>query len=209
MTSGTLIHEISKAIPRLLDIASGLTFNQISDNCKFILTQIKNSEENAHVQRMQRKIENDKKVPVELYKIMPELLKIYADLYDINLFIYRSTEDLTIVDIRYYSKSSLDPEYQDKVKDNPPMLHCKVAHPYWLTDKNEKFDINWEHEEELKLKNESPKYPASVFNEETKETFSTGYKLSRRLKTLFFLCILVAAIIYFIITIITTWWFIF
>jgi hypothetical protein len=89
------------------------------------------------------------KSSVAFSEIMPLLQNLYDNLYDINVHIYRADKHLTVVDIRYYPKSSLDLDYRQKVVHNPPMLHCKVAQPPWLTDKNEKFDINWEHKQWL------------------------------------------------------------
>ena len=57
MTLTTLQEEIEEAIPDLFSMARGLTWNKISDNYKFILTEIKDTEENFHVQR--RLIKND------------------------------------------------------------------------------------------------------------------------------------------------------
>jgi hypothetical protein len=145
MTSNTLQKEIEEAVPKLLKLARELTWNEISDNCKFILTEIKDSQENFHVQRVLRKKENDKKVPVTLGELMPTLQSLYDNFYDINLHIYRATKSVTVIDFRYYPKSSLEQEYRQKVLHNAPMLHCKVATPPWLFEKKEKFDINWEH----------------------------------------------------------------
>ncbi|HEV7329989.1 MAG TPA: hypothetical protein VGN63_03020 [Flavisolibacter sp.] len=145
MTKDTLQKEIEEAVPKMLDLARDLSWNKISNNCKFILTEIKDSQENFHIQRVLRKRENDKKVPVTFQEIMSQLQNLYDNLYDINLHLYRAKKRLTIVDIRYYPKSSLAPDYRQKVIHNPPMLHCKVAQPPWLSDKKEKFDINWEH----------------------------------------------------------------
>ncbi len=130
----------------LFEIAKNLTWNNISENHKFILTEIKDSSENFHEQRKRSKIENDKKIPMSLKELMPTLLKLYPDFYDINLHIYKATKGMTIVDFRYYPKSSLDKAYREKVLNNPPMLHCKVAMPSGLPGKK-KFDINWEHYE--------------------------------------------------------------
>ncbi len=199
MTSATLQKEIEQAIPKLLDIARDLTYNIISDNCQFILTEIWNEEENTHVQRQLNKIENDKKIPVSLPEMIPALQKLYEDLYDINLYIYLATENLTVIDIRYYSKLSLDADYREKVKEQPPMLHCKVTWPYWLPDRNEKFDINWEHEEEWKMEKKEPDYVASLVNEETKEILANQYKTKRMVSGYFFIIILLLAVIYFII----------
>ena len=149
MTSSTLQNEIEEAVPKLLEVARELTWNKISDNCKFILTEIKNSEDNFQVQRKLRKKENDVKAPVTLQEQMPALQHLYNNFYDINLHVYKATKKLTTIDIRYYPKSSLDPEYRQKVMHNKPMFHCKIASPPWLSDKKVKFDINWEHKEWL------------------------------------------------------------
>lgn len=149
MTKNTLKKEIEKAIPKLLDMTREVSWNKISDNCKFILSEIKDSEDNFQVQRVFRKKENDKKVPVTFSEIMLALQNLYDNLYDINLHIYKADRHLTVVDIRYYPKSSLDPDYRQMVVHNPQMLHCKVAQPPWLTDKKGKFDINWEHKQWL------------------------------------------------------------
>ena len=145
MTPKTLQKEIEESLPRLLDIARELTWNRISDNCEFILTEIKDTEDNFETQRLIRKKENDKKRPLPFVKAIPKLQSLYDNLYDINLHVYRAGRRLTIIDIRYYLKSSLDQEYRKKISDNPPMLHCKLTCPPWVTEEKKKFDINWEH----------------------------------------------------------------
>lgn len=149
MTPATLEDEIKEAIPGLFAMAKSLTRNNLSENYKVILTEIKDTDENLYEKTKKRKKENDKKLPVTLSALMPTLLVLYNNLYDINLHIYKATKKCTIIDIRYYPKSSLTPEYRQTVLQKPPMLHCKVLHPMWLSDKKEKFDINWEHYEGL------------------------------------------------------------
>ena len=80
-----------------------------------------------------------------LAELMPALQNLYEDFYDINLEVYKANKEVTIIDILYYPKSSLDPEYRQTVLHNPPMFHLKVSRPPWLGDKKKKFDINWEH----------------------------------------------------------------
>jgi hypothetical protein len=126
-------------------MARALTWNNISDNCKFILTEIKNSEDNFHEQRKLNKKINDKKIPVTLTELMPTLKSHYVFFHEINLHIYKSTKGMTIIDFRYHSKSFPDEKYQGEVLHGPPRLHYKVAMPPWLSDEKEKFDINWEH----------------------------------------------------------------
>jgi hypothetical protein len=144
MTSDSLQQEIQEAITELLNMARGMSRNKISNNCKFILTEIKDSNRSFNDQRMLLKKENDKKTPLPFQQVILILQTLYKNLYDINLYIYKSSKDLTVIDIRYYQKSSLDKDYRQKVTDNPPMIHSKVAIPAWLLNKNEKFDINWE-----------------------------------------------------------------
>lgn len=149
MTLQTFENEIKEAILRLLEMARSQTRNEISDNYKLILTEIKDNSENLQEQRKINKLVNDEKVPMALIELMPTLKKLYPNFYDINLYIYKATRSITIVDFRYYPKSSLDEDFRMKVLDDPPTLHCKVTHPPWLSDKREKFDINWEHYEGL------------------------------------------------------------
>jgi hypothetical protein len=145
MSPATLQEEIEKAIPILLNMARDLSWNKISDNCQFILSEIINSDTTGHEERDRRLEENKKKTSVAFSEIMPMLRHLYDNLYDINLHIYKSSKKLTIIDIRYYRKSSLDEDYRQKIINDPPMLHCKVSLPPWLSDKKEKFNINWEH----------------------------------------------------------------
>jgi hypothetical protein len=112
MTSKTLGKEIKEAVPKLLDMARELTWNDIPDTCKFILTETRNSTENFHVQRLLMIKENDKKMPIPFSEVMPTLQNLYDNLYDINLHVYRVKKHFTVVDIRYYTKSSLDQEYR-------------------------------------------------------------------------------------------------
>src|SRR5450432_258217 len=145
MGPDTLENAIENAIPSLFGLANKLTWNKLSTNCKFIITEIKDSEINFHDLRRLNKIENDKKIPATLQELMPILQKLYFNFYDINLQIYKANKHVSIIDIRYYSKSSLDKEYHEKVRNNVPMLHCKVPTPPWTISKKKKFDINWEH----------------------------------------------------------------
>ncbi len=149
MTLKTLQKEIEQAVPLLMKMVQELTWNNIAYNYKFILTEIKDNQKNFHLERKLLKKENDKKFPLKLQELMPALESLYNNLYDINLYVYRANHNGTIIDIRYYPKSSLDQEYRQKILTNPPMLHCKVATPPWLSDKKQKFDINWEHKQWL------------------------------------------------------------
>lgn len=145
ITPNTFQRELETAVPQLLDLARRVTWNAISNNCKFILSEIKYSDTNFSEQRETMIKENEKKIPVLLEELMPTLQKNYNNFYDINLYIYKSTKKMTVIDIRYYPKSSLDDEYGQTIINNPPMLHCKVPTPPWRVNEQEKFNINWEH----------------------------------------------------------------
>lgn len=146
MTPESLSADLEQMVPRLLNMARELTWNTISDNCRFILTETPNTSVDAHARRTFYKQQNEAKQPVSLQALLPTLQRLYPTLHDINLIIYKSTPRLTIIDIRCYPRTSLTEAYRQQVAANPPMLHCKVAHPpgHALATKPEKFDINWE-----------------------------------------------------------------
>ena len=122
------------------------SFNKISDNCKFIVSEIKHSDKNFFEQNKIRKINNGKKTPKPLNDTIAELEKIYANLYDVNLYIYKADNHLTIIEIQYFPRSSHDTEFQNISATQETMLHCKVAIPVYASDNKQKFDINWQLE---------------------------------------------------------------
>lgn len=145
MTQKSIEHELKDAIPKLLMLADELCTNKISRNCTFIVTEIIDNEYNFFKQRQLNKKLNDKKTALTFSEILPVIQKLYPNLYDINLQVYKARKNNTVIDIRYYPKSSLDNTFRTIVINNPPMIHCKVPIPPWLDDKGEKFDVNWEH----------------------------------------------------------------
>jgi len=145
ISSTNLESKIRSASQTLLKMAKDSAWNKFSNNVKFIVKEIKDNSDDFNKQRLDRKIENDKKTPVNLNEIMPFLHSLYEDLYDINLYIYEASTKMTIIEIQYCLKSSLSEDYRLEIINNPPTLHCKVAIPPCLSHKNKKFDINWEH----------------------------------------------------------------
>jgi hypothetical protein len=131
MTPNTFQRELETGVPQLLDLARSLTWNTLSNNCKFIFSEIKDTDKDFVEQQQLMIEENEKKNPVLLDELMPTLQKSYSNFYDINLLVYKSTIKMTVIDIRYYPKSLLDDEYQQTIINNPPMLHCKVTIPPW------------------------------------------------------------------------------
>lgn len=145
MSPENLKIEVEEATKRLLRLARESTWNKISNNCLFILSEIKNSDDNLHLERKKKIAENNQKIPVGLEELMPELLAQYNNLYDINLEIFKASKEVAIVDIRCYLKSSIDEEFRKTIIEKPPMLHCHVLPPPWLFESNKEFDINWQH----------------------------------------------------------------
>lgn len=121
-------------------MARNSCWNKISDNTSYIISEIKNDISN----RTERKKTNDKKKPKILGKITTELKALYENLYDINLYIYKCNKDKTIIEIQYYPKSSLESDFYETVKNNDPMLHCKIRLPNYRRNDTDKFDANWE-----------------------------------------------------------------
>jgi hypothetical protein len=124
----------------LLKMARDATWNSISNNCLYILIEGgftgKNFAEENHI----RKQRNEKKKPKSLAPLMPILTGLYPDLYEVDLLIYRSRKNITIVEIVYWLRNSV--EFAREIAD--PILHCKVAIPPYRFSKKEKFDVNWQ-----------------------------------------------------------------
>ncbi|AZA83331.1 hypothetical protein C1637_21620 [Chryseobacterium lactis] len=90
-----------------------------------------------------RKRINNSKELLDLDSAAELLSKEYSDLYDVNLYIFRSFKRETIIEIRFYRKSNFDPDYFALVKDTPPMFHSKITMPIYAEEAI-KFDVNWE-----------------------------------------------------------------
>ncbi|MGY5353488.1 hypothetical protein [Wenyingzhuangia sp. IMCC45467] len=144
VTKNNLELNLKEATSTLLEMARNSCWNNISENTSYIISEIKNDSRNFKIQRLERKKANRKKKPVTLKKATTELKSIYENLYDINLEVFKSRKNKTIVDIRYYPKSALESDHYEKIKNNEPMLHCKVGIPPYVSDKSKKYDVNWE-----------------------------------------------------------------
>lgn len=140
ITKENLNQTLKDATSTLLEMARKSCYNKISDNTTYIISEIKNDIRS----RAERKKTNDKKHPKTLEQITTELQAIYENLYDINLYIYNAKKKITIIEIQYYPKSSLESSFYETVKYNDPMLHCKIRIPPYINDKSKKYDVNWE-----------------------------------------------------------------
>lgn len=121
-------------------MAKNSCWNKISDNVIYIISEIKNDMPS----RTERKKENDRKKPKSLILITVELKEIYDNLYDINLFIYKSEKESTIIEIQYFPKSAHPSNFYETIKHNAPMLHSKLAIPNYRKKDTDKIDVNWE-----------------------------------------------------------------
>ncbi|MGE3800105.1 MAG: hypothetical protein AB7H80_03725 [Candidatus Kapaibacterium sp.] len=147
MAIETLETEIEQMTVALFQIARSRSWNKISDSCSYIISEIKESDLRTGSQfRRARRKANDVKSPMALQQAADELRSIYYNLHDVNLYIYKAVRTHTIVEIQYYSKSSLSEEYLEEMKDNTPTFHSKVTLPPYIdpNDKERKFNINWE-----------------------------------------------------------------
>lgn len=144
ITKDKLEQNLKEATSTLLEMAENSCWNKISENTSYIISEIVNDERNLFDNRIKRKKANEKKNPKSLEQITAELKDIYENLYDINLYVYQSKKESTIIEIQYYPKSSLEPDFYETIKNNEPMLHMKIGIPPYVNNKNEKYDVNWE-----------------------------------------------------------------
>jgi len=148
MTKETFEQDMKDAVSSLLEIARTSCWNIISDNCVYIISEIKDSHENSHQQRITRNKINKKKIPQSFEEMIEQMKSIYSIIYDVNFFVYKSEKHRTIIDVRYYPKTNFDKDYLEEVKDKTPMIYCKIPIPPYISNfnknKQEKFDVNWE-----------------------------------------------------------------
>ena len=146
MKKENIYKDLTDATISLLNLARDCSYNFISDNCFYIISEIKNTDMNFRERNKIRIKENSLKKPKLLADILHELEELYPNFYDVNLYVYKANKQTTIIEIQYYPRSSLDIDYRQKTQSQLTMLHCKVSNPPYYSDKKEKFDINWEFE---------------------------------------------------------------
>ena len=175
-TKSELQNKIRNATSSPIDMATNMCWNKISRNYEYIILEIDESIGKNYFERAKiRKKVNDKKTPKSLNGIVTDLTEIYENLYDINLYVYKSLPNKTIIEIRYFLKTSHTAEFYPTIKNNEPMLHCKVGIPPYVaknsnsTEKQELFDVNWEL--------------GGIRHEWKKFWWRTEYRINRVLKT--------------------------
>ena len=135
--------QIEKATSDLLKMAKDICWNEISNNCFYILTEINPENDLKFSNRKLYKKINDKKELKKIDEIIEDLKIFYFDIYDINLFVYKSTKNKTIIDLRYFLKVNSGHNI-DKIKETEPMIHSRITLPFYRKNEKEKFDVNWE-----------------------------------------------------------------
>ena len=143
MTKETLKSEIQAAIPQLFQMVEETCTNTLSENLVYLVSEIKNSQSNFSESQQAIIDENNRKTPISFDKALEKLTHLHENLYDINVYIHKAEKERTIVDIRFYAKSSLRELSTNSALDEPPMLHCKISRP--LYSQKTKFDLNWVH----------------------------------------------------------------
>jgi|GEM_PF-391515 len=148
--TGVLARKLKDLTVSAIQLGKVNTWNEIPVNCKYILSEIRSELDfsDFHEERIYYKKENLKKKPCDLDKIVSALISFYENIYDINMQIFKVEKGLTIIDIRYFLKTSVDKDYYEVIKNEAPMFHAKLPIPPYIVDsKNEKFDINWQFNE--------------------------------------------------------------
>lgn len=136
--------DIQDLSDKLIELARNSCWNDFSNSYAYIISEIVKDDKDFFEKRIERKKRNSKKRLLSIEQAREELDTIYQNLYDVNFFVFKAIKSKTIIEIQYYPKSSLAKDYYEKVKDNEPMLHCKVSTPFYLKREGDKFDVNWE-----------------------------------------------------------------
>lgn len=130
---------LTSTLQDLMKMAKEITANIYSDNFLFVVNEIKNFERCAD-----GNLESELNSPQTFDEAVLELLSFYNNIYDINLHVYKAIETATIIDIRYYLRTSIDYEHRAKIADVAPMISPKIPLPIDYI-KGNKFDVNWRY----------------------------------------------------------------
>lgn len=150
ITKKNLNRQIEEATDNLLEMAKEHSWNKISGNVKFVIKKVKTDiTEGSNLfetNRIRKKI-LEQKERLNLEFAIKQLKSEFKNLYLIELYVFKANKKDTIVEIEILEKSELGVDQQKIVKNNSPMLHCKVAIPPYIGLENkDKFDINWQLE---------------------------------------------------------------
>lgn len=144
MNKEYLKEKIESCIGNLQRLAKINCWNEISFNYVFIVSDFNEFEgSNFFEQRKARNKVNKFKTALSLDSVIEILNKESHDFYDVNLYIFKASKKETIIEIQYYRKSNLEPNYFEIVKNEKPMFHSKISLPSYFLE-GRKFDVNWE-----------------------------------------------------------------
>lgn len=147
---GNFEERIKSATQSLLEMARKHSWNEISDELKYVIRKIEPSQSNysnSFEAASHRKKILESKSPLNLSQAIKELIVDFENIYLIELYVFKSSKEVSIIEILFLEKSGLEEKYRNSVKENAPMLHCKVPIPPYISSaNNKKFDINWQLE---------------------------------------------------------------
>ena len=143
MNQEDLKNNIEFCVASVLKLAKVHCWNIVSDNLFFIVSDFNEFESGFREYRASRSRINNSKIVLDLDSAIEILHREMEDLYDVILYIFRTNKNETILEIQYYRKSNLNPDYLALVKDNMPMFHSKIPMPVYAWEGG-KFDANWE-----------------------------------------------------------------
>lgn len=142
MTKKEFQEELERCTSLLLNMGRTLSWNKISNNCRFVVSAI--SIEDSATPRIALIQAAKPEAPVSLAVAADSLYAIYNDLYDINLYIYKASGKETLIDIKYLLRSAINMDCLSSATNEQPMFGCKVILPPWYKE-GRKFNINWIH----------------------------------------------------------------
>ena len=135
------IEELTKA---LFELVEETCWNKLSKNTFYFISEI--TPFNEEQKNIDTKLPPFKSISLKsLDEIADDLFVLYPNLYDVNFYVYQSLHDKTIIQIKYFPKSSLTKGIFGNLETTPPMFHCKIKMPLYFQERRKRFDINWEH----------------------------------------------------------------
>lgn len=143
MNQKDLKNNIEFCVGTVLKLAKTHCWNSVSDNLFFIVSDFNEFGSGFREYRASRSRINNSKTRLNLDSAVEILHKEMEDLYDVILYIFKANKKETILEIQYYRKSNLKPDYLALVEDNAPVFHSKIPMPIYALEGG-KFDLNWE-----------------------------------------------------------------
>jgi hypothetical protein len=143
MTTEQLKENLLKTAFDIIGVAREKCNNYFSDNIEFVIRRFDVSElDFFELYKMRRETyEKSKKLSVD--KVVQELFYELRELSWIDLQIYKSEKNRTIIEIQLV-KRQLNESLGDM--ELTPSFHASIPTPQYSIDSNDKFDINWQQD---------------------------------------------------------------